>query len=318
MLDEVFGPTGFQREIVWRIGWVSGYKSAAANWVRNHDTILYYTKGRPTVFNKAYVPHPPGYRRRRGARSGAPGYPVDDVWNANEFEHALTGPASLDSIQIKSFSTEKTGFPTQKNESLLRRIVRASSNEGDLVADFFCGSGTTLAVAEQLGRRWIGCDNGWQAIHTSRKRLLALGPRAGFVLRSCGPRGTGVVPIASARDGGQESNERPMVRVEAQLAGRTLTVRLADYRPAGDGNSSALHGPLDKWWDYLDYWAVDFDHGGTVFRPGWWSFRTRQDPRLVAQALAHTYGGPGTYRVAVKLVDAFGSETTTVLDVSVG
>ena len=100
------------------------------------------------------------------------GYPVEDVWNANEFEFALKGIESLDSIQIKSFSGEKTGYATQKNESILSRIIQVSSNAGDLVADFFCGSGTTLAVAEKLGRRWIGCDLGRWAIHVTRKRLL--------------------------------------------------------------------------------------------------------------------------------------------------
>ncbi len=175
ILDEVFGPAAFQREIVWRIGWVSGYKSAARNWIRNHDTILFYvaTPGRFT-FNKEYVPYPPGYRRRGQAETQGKGYPVEDVWNASPLEFELAGDDSLDSIQIRSFSREKTGWATQKNESLLRRIIRVSSNPGDLVADFFCGSGTTVAVAEKLGRRWIGCDLSPLAIHTARKRLLGV------------------------------------------------------------------------------------------------------------------------------------------------
>ncbi|GIX46084.1 MAG: site-specific DNA-methyltransferase [Candidatus Tectimicrobiota bacterium] len=159
VMDEIFGQDSFQREIIWRIGWVSGYKSAAKNWIRNHDMILFYVKTPGSfVFNKEYIPYAPGYKRRGGEEPTGQGYPIEDVWNANPFEFALTGEDSLDSIQIKSFSTEKTGFATQKNESILRRIINASSNPGDLVADFFCGSGTTLAVAEKLGRRWIGCD----------------------------------------------------------------------------------------------------------------------------------------------------------------
>jgi adenine-specific DNA-methyltransferase len=175
LMDEVFGAESFQRQIIWRIGWISGYKSAAKNWIRNHDLILFYVKspGKFT-FNKEYVPYPPGYKRRGGGEVTGRGYPIEDVWNANPLEHQLTGDESLDSIQIKSFSTEKTGYATQKNESLLRRIIKASSNEGDLVADFFCGSGTTLAVAEKLGRRWIGADLGRYAIHTARKRLLSI------------------------------------------------------------------------------------------------------------------------------------------------
>ena len=75
---------------------------------------------------------------------------------------------------INSQSIERLGYDTQKPEALLKRIIKASSNEGDLVADFFCGSGTTGAVAEKLGRRWIMCDLGRFAIHTSRKRLIEI------------------------------------------------------------------------------------------------------------------------------------------------
>lgn len=173
IMDEIFGKECFQREIIWRIGWVSGYKVATKNWIRNHDTILYYVKSPSNfVFNKEYIPYPPGYTRRGGEKTTGKGYPIEDVWNANPFEFELEGDESLDSIQIKSFSTEKTGFATQKNESLLKRIIKASSNEGDLVADFFCGSGTTGVVAEKLGRRWIMCDLSRFAIQVTRKRLL--------------------------------------------------------------------------------------------------------------------------------------------------
>ena len=79
-----------------------------------------------------------------------------------------------DISKIHNQSGELTGYATQKPEGLLERILRVSSNEGDLVADFFCGSGTTLAVAEKLGRRWIGCDLGRWGIHVSRKRLLGI------------------------------------------------------------------------------------------------------------------------------------------------
>lgn len=178
LLDEVFGPACFQREVVWRIGWVSGFKTRARNWIRNHDLVFFYVKDpRRFTFNKHHVPHPPGYLRRDGSPPRGRGVPLDDVWNAGEAELSLRGRESLDSIQIKSFSTEKTGYATQKNESLLRRIVEASSNPGDLVADVFCGSGTTLAVAQALGRRWIGCDAGRAAIQIATGRLL-VGPRS--------------------------------------------------------------------------------------------------------------------------------------------
>jgi len=88
------------------------------------------------------------------------GVPLQDIWT--------------DIRVIHNQSVERTGYDTQKPETLLERIIRASSNEGDLVADFFCGSGTTAAVAEKLGRKWIVCDLGKFAIHTTRKRLIGV------------------------------------------------------------------------------------------------------------------------------------------------
>ncbi|MGH2376965.1 MAG: DNA methyltransferase [Candidatus Limnocylindria bacterium] len=187
LLDEVF-VDGFQREIIWRIGWVSGYKSVAKNWIRNHDTILFYVKSPGQfTFNKEHVPYPPGYKRRgEDEPAEGPGYPMEDVWNANPFEFALKGEQSLDSIQIKSFSQEKTGFDTQKNESVLARLMRASSKENDLILDCFAGSGTTAVVAEKLRRRWIAADLGRFAVHTARKRLLALSGVKPFVVQNLG------------------------------------------------------------------------------------------------------------------------------------
>lgn len=173
LLDEIFGPECFQREIVWRIGWVSGFKSRARNWIRNHDLIFFYTKDpQHFTFNKLYVPHAEGYERRAGEPAKVPGVAIDDVWNAGTSELALSGRESLDSIQIKSFSREKTGWATQKNESLLRRIICASSNPGDVVADLFAGSGTTAVVAAQLGRRFVVCDHSDAAVQIARGRLL--------------------------------------------------------------------------------------------------------------------------------------------------
>ena len=328
LLDEVFGPEGFQREIVWRIGWISGYKSAVPNWVRNHDTILYYTKGRPAVFNKQYVPYAAGYRRRAGAPGRASGYPIEDVWNANASEHALGGAESLDSIQIKSYSREKTGFPTQKNESLLRRIIAASSREGDLVADFFCGSGTTLAVAQQLGRRWIGCDESWRAIHTTRKRLLVLlerepsGSLAGcqsFAVLRCTSNRAGATGSSRPRRVVGRRPAGPRVRIALQLVDGVAAVRLQRYIPPRDAAvvSPSARRQGGHWIDYVDFWTVDFEHNGDVFQHHWWSHRSRAHPELASVSASHAYSEPGAYRIAVRVVDAFGVETTTELAVRV-
>lgn len=165
ILDEVFGSNNFRREIVWRIGWISGYKSKANQWIRNHDIILYYTKTSSSVFNKEYIPYPNDYRRRDGSAPQGQGYPIEDTWNCSDLD-------TMNSIQIMSFSSEKVGYPTQKNENLLERIIKASSNLGDIVFDCFMGSGTTQAVAMKLGRRFIGADINVGAVHTTTKRLI--------------------------------------------------------------------------------------------------------------------------------------------------
>jgi DNA modification methylase len=165
ILDEVFGQDNFQREIIWRIGWISGYKSVAKNYIRNHDIIFYYSKNSSPVFNKIYIPYADDYVRRDGKKPDGPGYPIEDTWNCSELDR-------LDSIQIMSFSGEKVGYPTQKNENLVTRIVNASSNPGDIVLDCFMGSGTAQAVAMKLGRKFIGADINLGAIQTTTKRLL--------------------------------------------------------------------------------------------------------------------------------------------------
>ena len=174
LLDEIFGMNNFQREIIWRIGWVSGYKTAIDNWIRNHDTILFYSK-KNLVFNKEYLPYPDGYTRRDGTPPEGKGFPIEDTWNCSESD-------VLNSIQLESFNTEKTGFFTQKNEALLKRIINASTNEGDIVLDFCLGSGTTAAVAHKLKRRYIGIEqiDAQMNIAVSRLKKVIKGDKKGI------------------------------------------------------------------------------------------------------------------------------------------
>lgn len=167
IMDEIFGTNSYIREIIWRIGWVSGYKSVANNWIRNHETILFYAKDPNQItFNKIYVPYPPDYERWGGRPSGQ-GLPVEDVWGVFPQE-------GVTSLQVVAFAKELTDYPTQKPEGLLKRIITVSSNPGDLVLDCFIGTGTTASVAQQLARRWIGCDINKGAIQTTSKRLQTI------------------------------------------------------------------------------------------------------------------------------------------------
>ena len=119
LMDAIFGKSNFRNEIIWRIGWVSGYKTQKRGWIRNHDILLYYVASQAAIsrFNKEYLPYPEGYVRRDGKPPTGKGFPIEDTWNCSAGD-------VLDSIMIKSFSREKLGYPTQKNLDLLERIVK--------------------------------------------------------------------------------------------------------------------------------------------------------------------------------------------------
>jgi len=167
LLDAVFGSERFRRELIWRIGWVSGFKTRANNWIRNHEVLLYYVKGDTFTFNKQYKPYADDYERRGTGRPTGPGIPFEDVLNVGD------EPMNLTSIMIMSYSSEKMTYPTQKPLNLLRLLIRASSNEGDVVLDPFCGCGTTIVAAHQERRRWIGIDITHLAIGLNKYRLEA-------------------------------------------------------------------------------------------------------------------------------------------------
>ena len=151
LMDRIFGEKNFRNEIIWRMGWVSGFKTQRRGWIRNHDIILYYIKSNNFTFNKEYIPYSDKHPGRCDSKDKRMGIPIEDTWNCQE-------PDKLNSFQNMSCSKEMLGYPTQKPEALLERIIKASSNEEDIVLDPFMGSGTTLAVAQKLGRQWIGID----------------------------------------------------------------------------------------------------------------------------------------------------------------
>ncbi|KAF0159997.1 MAG: adenine specific DNA methylase Mod [Syntrophaceae bacterium] len=203
VLSEIFGDSFYQGCIRWKRQTSSGYKGIK-KYGRAHDSMFWFTKSTKFTFNTQYAPYseayikshytqidekgrryrphwlgtttdetinkfietgrvvkrPDGQLEKRLYLDEQPGTPIDDVWT--------------DIFPVNSQAEEDTKYPTQKSEALLERIIKVSSNENDIVADFFCGSGTTMAVAEKLGRKWIGSDLGKFAIHTARKRLIGV------------------------------------------------------------------------------------------------------------------------------------------------
>ena len=494
LMDEIFGSNAFVNEIIWH--YYNKYSAAKSAFPRAHDNLIVYAKGDPGNINevremrdapaKQLVRESVGGRlKNKRDESGKLIYQevtdkkVDDVWRIPALQPA---------------SSEWTGYATQKHHELLERIIEAFSDPGDLVADFFAGSGTTLVAAERKGRRWIGSDLGRFAIHTSRKRLIGVqrelaeagqqyrafeilnlgsyerqyfaGIEAGssgekleaaavsrrseyleLILNAYGAKRSeqlepfhGVKDsacvfvgpldapvnqrditkiIAAARKSGItrvdvlafefEMGIKPAMMDEAKELGITLTLRYIpnevfdrraiqrgqvkfydvgylEARPvygkdgsvtieltnfavfyvqedadaAAEGlrsggsrvvvdNGQVVRVSKDKkgvvkreiltkkWSDWIDYWAVDFDFesqrevitqevdselktvwtGRYIFENQWQDFRTRSSRELSLKSAPHTYDGPGEYKVAVKIVDVFGNDTTKVIKVKV-
>jgi len=163
MDNDIFGSDNFRNEIIWCY---SGGGYSKQDYPNKHDCIYRYTKGSDYIFNLEFKPYAESTQQvgKHSTLAGEDitidlekGTPVSDWWT---------------DIKPETGWAKSIDYPTLKPEMLLRRIILASSDSGDLVADFFCGSGTTLAVAEKLGRRWIGSDLSKYTVHISRKRLL--------------------------------------------------------------------------------------------------------------------------------------------------
>jgi DNA modification methylase len=179
VLDEIFGVNNFRNEIIWCY---QGTGKSPKQYKRKHDTIWFYGKSDRTFFNAKEIGIPFG-EKQISKFSGK-----DEKGYYKEYKHAdgkkyrkyleeddyLAINDWWSDIYVIQDHNQRVGYPTQKPESLAERIIMASSNEGDLIADFFCGSGTTLAVAEKLGRKWIGSDLGRFSIHTTRKRMIGV------------------------------------------------------------------------------------------------------------------------------------------------
>ena len=168
ILDEIFGSDRLLNEIVWVYHGPSPIRTA---FNRKHDTILVYTKSDTYTFNIDAVrqPYHPITIKTFASSKKAGFGKVPDLKRGKVPEDWWYFPV------VARLHLERSGYPTQKPEALLQRIIQASSNPGDWVADFFCGSGTTAVVASRLGRRYIGSDLSFRAIHTTRNRLVMAG-----------------------------------------------------------------------------------------------------------------------------------------------
>ena len=506
ILDEIFGKENYVNEIIWCFS--QGAKSKRT-FGKKHNNILFYSKKIDgQIFNVEDIK----IEMKSGKSSFGGRLEIDEdgrqyrlvygTKNANGEtkyykyyldEGKIPEDYWTDINSLQSGVTERLCYPTQKPEALLERIIKASSNENDIVADFFCGSGTTLAVAEKLGRKWIGCDLGRFGIHTTRKRLINVQrelksdnkPYRSFEILNLGKYERqyylGINPNLSEEEKQKQSTKKhneyislilsaykaekiqqlppfhgkrganivfignidspvtklqvneiikkcqemrisqvdvlgfefemglvPEIIDEARLKGVTLNLKYIpkdvfdrraiekgqvkfydvayiDFKPHIDNGSikielkdycsyytqddlnEVIEGIKNKqgkviidggqilkiskdengivknevltknWYDWIDYWSIDFDYeskkeiitiiedgvekqvwtGNYVFENEWQSFRTKKDNKLELTSYTHTYSQKGKYKVAVKVIDIFGNDTTKVIEVNV-
>jgi len=245
ILDEVFGQENFVNEIVWHY---KRWPTPAREFQKMHDNIFAYSKREGEhCFNRLFGERTEETQKRwkdkkivashdaNGQRvpsgsldQASQGAPLDDVWDIGI---------------IAPVAHERTGFATQKPETLLNRIIKASSNEGDLVLDCFVGSGTTAAVAEKLNRHWIACDLGRFAIHTTRKRLLGIPGVKPFVVQNLG------------------KYERQAWQA-AEFSGCSAGV------PTGDANAAMRTSPLQREMAYRKF-ILDLYHATPITGHTW-------------------------------------------------
>lgn len=178
ILDDIFGKDMFRNELVWTY---FGFKrSTTKKFPQKHDIIYSYAKNNEYVWNTQYKPHSADYIKRFKKDKNGRLYRDDvnptgggtRIIYLDEVKGDIVDSVWEDIPPVNPVAKERVGYATQKPEALLERIIKASSNEGDLVCDFFGGSGTTAAVAERLGRRWITCDIGKPAALVMRKRFI--------------------------------------------------------------------------------------------------------------------------------------------------
>lgn len=321
LLDELFGSGTFRNEIIWRRDAAGkGGKRGSPQWPRNTESILFYTR-KPKGYHFTQLTRPltpeqaaayrlrePDGRRFRAVQLG--NYTEASIRRLQAEGRIYVSPsgkrykkyyldearATIDGLwtDLPGFGTrtaakEHLGYPGQKPEALLDRILLASSRPGDLVADLFSGAGTTLVVAARLGRRWLGCDLSPLALQASRRRLsaAAAGPVEVWWEEAPTPCGIETGP--------------PPVTVEACREGASVRVRLVGLpdEPQPRGRGRAASPPL------VDGWAVD-GASGAVFTPLWHAFGPVRaaDPPLAREAVLHLPAG--AHRIRVQVVDGAG------------
>ena len=295
-LDEIFGQDNFVNEIIWH------YKSGGSgkrHFAKKHDTILVYSKSKKYYFappkeksyNRGFKPYRfKGVKEYRDEMGWYTMVTMKDVWQVD---------------MVGRTSSERTGYATQKPEALIQRVVESATEEGDICADFFCGSGTLGAVCEKSGRRWICCDQSRLAVTASMKRLHFLGAS---------------VKVLEEHKRTEETSENCRAEFDVTCQDVTgsdksiINIELKNYflkklpeslDEVGKNTISSVlkENPLSL----VDYWSVDFDFDGKIFKPD--VFLARDRGKVIPVNCEKLCPKNKIRRICIRIVDVLGNET---------
>ena len=269
LLDEIFGPERLLNEIIWVYHGPSPIRSA---FNRKHDTILAYTKSPTYTFNVDAVrePYNPNTIKTFASSPKAGFGKKPDLERGKVPEDWWYFPV------VARLHNERTGYPTQKPQALMERLILASSNPGDIVADFFCGAGTTSLVAAKHARNFIASDISWRAIHTTRSRHVTSSDRI-FSLKMD-------ASIEARRSVGKSS----MIDLSEQVV--SINPDLVND---------------------LDYWEVDPDWDGQTFRSALQAVRPHKKGSIPTELMLPK---PTTEKsIAVRMVMIDSEQTQIIL-----
>jgi len=272
LLDEIFGPERLLNEIIWTYHGPSPIRSA---FNRKHDTILAYTKSNEYTFNVDDVrePYNPNTVKTFTSSPKAGFGKVPDLERGKVPEDWWYFPV------IARLHNERTGYPTQKPEALLERIILASSNPGEIVADFFCGSGTSAVVATRTGRRFIASDAQWRAIQTTRNRLTRTpGEPTTLELES------------QTRPPSGEANLDDLITTQTPQRSELPTIKI---------DQSLI--------EELDYWEIDPAWDGNIFHSAAQAARPLRKGKIPDELALPSFGK----KIAIRLVKINGEQLTS-------
>lgn len=291
LMDEIFGTNNFVNEIVWCYTGGSGSKR---HFHRKHDVILWYSKGSDYTFHPQYRNYSEGTLQRGLTRVKG------DRFHLHE-EGAMLQDWWVDINKILSPTAyENLKFPTQKPVALLRRLVDSTTDPGDLVADFYAGSGTLAQAAEEADRNWISIDNNNIAIKTMLYRLIEMKSRDFYL---------NVISTDVSESSLPPSFElyQPFIRDGAEGC-KWLEIGIEKYT-TGSTDQKKLKGSWG-WPVLIDFWEIDTCSADDHFNSCWQVIRQqhRQYDHSLPTRVRIPVVQQGTYRLAVKVHDIFGNE----------